>query len=393
MNTHPLTDLTVLDLTRVRSGPTAAKFLADWGADVIRIEPPASLGASSSLVGDRDSADFQNLHRNKRSVTLNLKTPDGQAIFHRFAAKADIVIENFRPGVLDRLGVDYDALKETNPAIILASLSGYGQTGPYAKRPAYDQIIQGLGGFMSVTGLSGQGPVRAGIPIADLSTGLFAMIGILVAVIERQTSGKGQWVQTSLYESQIGMMDLQAARYLGDGVIAQTAGNHHPTGIPTGMFATADGHINISVDGEDMWHRLCGAIGCSDLVDEPAYVTMQLRSDNREALNAAIGDAFALKSTSEWMDILIAADVPCGPVHNMGQVFNDPQTEALDLLHPVEHPRLGKMNLLAQPVNMSRSTRRTGVAAPDAGEHTDEVFANAGYSDEDISAFRSAGII
>lgn len=396
MNTEsslPLARFVVLDLTRVRAGPSAARMFGDWGANVIKVESPEALGDSVGLVGDRDGSDFQNLHRNKRSIALNLKQSRAREILHRLVAKADVVIENYRPSVKGRLGLDYETLSGINPRVVLASLSGYGQDGPYVDRPAFDQVLQGMGGLMSVTGLPGQGPVRAGIPIADLSSGVFGVIGILTALLEREVSGKGQWVQTSLLEAQIAMMDFQAARYLVDGEVPQTAGNHHPTGIPTGLFRTADGHINLSIDGEGMWQRLCAALGLPELVNDADYATPALRSDNRDRLNARIDEVTCRHSTEQWMKTLMDADIPCGPVYDMQQVFDDPQVHHVNMRHPVQHPRLGEMDLVAQPVRMSRSRRQQGVAAPDNGEHGEEILREFGFTSDEVRDLREAGVI
>src|SRR5262252_8764385 len=252
---------TVLDLTRVRAGPTCVRQLADWGANVIKIEMPPDPEGGEGMGGPREGSDFSNLHRNKRSMTLNLKAPEGLAAFKRMVKKADVVVENFRPDVKKRLGIDYKTLAKINPKLVYASISGFGQSGPYRDRPGFDQIAQGMGGLMSITGLPGQGPVRVGIPIADLTAGLFCSLGILVALLEREKSGKGQWVHTSLLEAMVTMLDFQAARWLIDGAIAPQAGNDHPTGIPTGVFKTADGHINIAASGQTMFRRLCEALG------------------------------------------------------------------------------------------------------------------------------------
>jgi len=391
--TAALSDVLVLDLSRVRAGPTAVRQLADWGADVIKIEPPENKDSSIGLGGDRHGPDFQNIHRNKRGLTVDLKDPRGHEIFMKLAARADVVVENYRPKVKDRLGIDYDALKSVNPRIILASLSGFGQTGPYADRPAFDQIVQGLGGLMSVTGLPGQGPVRAGIPVADLATGLYAAIGILIALWEREKSGEGQWIQTSLIEALIAMMDLQAARYLMAGDVPRQAGNHHPTGIPTGLFSTSDGHINIAADSERMWRRLCHALGLQDMAEHPDYATVALRSKNRDGVNGAIEARICQHTTTYWMDVLVDAEIPCGPVYDMGQVFSDRHIAGLNMRHPVVHKSLASFDVVAQPVKMSRSQPRTGVAAPERGEHTGQILEDIGLTLDDIETLQTDGVI
>src|SRR6187397_3025234 len=283
-----LSRFTVLDLTRVRSGPTCVRQLADWGANVIKIEMPPDEKGGDAPGGPREGFDFQNLHRNKRSMTLNLKSKQGRAAFLKMVKKADVVVENFRPDVKRRLGIDYKDLKKVNPRIVYGSISGFGQDGPYENRPGFDQIAQGMGGLMSITGLPGQGPVRVGIPVADLTAGLFCALGILTALLERETSKKGQHVTTSLLQAQIFMLDFQAARFLVEGEVAQQAGNNHPTSIPTGVFKTKDGHTNIAVTGQVIWERFCQACGHPEWIEKPDYKSGKLRSENRDALNADI---------------------------------------------------------------------------------------------------------
>src|SRR3974390_1086945 len=320
-----LSRFTVLDLTRVRSGPTCVRQRGDGGANVTKIETPPHLEKGEGPGGPRSGSDFQNLHRNKRSITLDLKSPQGLAAFKGMVEKADVVVENFRPDVKDRLGIDYESLRKVNKRIILASISGFGQDGPYRDRPGFDQIAQGMGGLMSITGLPGQGPVRVGIPVADLTAGLFCALGILVALHEREQSGEGQWVQTSLLQAQIFMLDFQAARWLQKQEVPKQAGNNHPTSIPTGVFKTADGHINIATSGHSTWERLCVAIEATALMQRAEYASAQLRSKNRDALNAELDGYLATRSSAEWVDKLNAAGVPCGPIYAIDQVFADPQ--------------------------------------------------------------------
>ena len=309
--TLALSRFRVLDLTRARAGPTAARQLADLGADVIKIEerPKEAFG----LGGPRHGPDFQNLHRNKRSLTLNLKEPDGVAIFRRLAAGADVIVENYRPGVKHRLGIDYETIRAINPRIVYGSISGFGQDGPYADRPGVDQIAQGMGGLMSITGLPGQGPVRVGIPIADLTAGMYLAIGILTALVDREVSGEGQWVHTSLLEAQIAMLDFQAARWTIGHEVPPQAGNNHPTGIPTGVFETADGHINIAAAGEHLFARLCRAIGAEEFLVDPRFCDGHARYENRDTLNEAIAVHTRKEPSAHWVELLNEAGVPCGP--------------------------------------------------------------------------------
>ena len=383
----------VLDLTRVRAGPAATRQLADWGADVIRVEPPASVEADGTLGARRATADFANLNRNKRSLTLNLKQPDGVALFKRLAAKADIVVENFRPAVKERLGIDYPTLAELNPRLVYASVSGFGQDGPYRDRVAFDQIVQGMGGLMSITGLPGQGPVRVGIPIADLSAGLLCAFAILVALIERETSGRGQWVTTSLLEAQVFMLDFQAARWLVDGEVAGQAGNNHPTSMPTGLYATCDGQINLACAGDGGWRRFCAAVGADDLLANPDYATEVDRGRNRVALNAELARILATADSRHWIELLAAHGVACGEVNTIDRVFADPQVRLCGIATEVEGAADGAVTLVGQPVKLARTPSRLRRPAPARGEHTDEVLAAAGLAREEIADLRRRGIV
>jgi crotonobetainyl-CoA:carnitine CoA-transferase CaiB-like acyl-CoA transferase len=387
----PLSRFTVLDLTRVRAGPTCVRQLADWGADVIKIEAPPD--GTEGLGGDRDGFDFQNLHRNKRSITLNLKADEGREIFFKLVEQADVVIENYRPDVKFRLGVDYDSLAKVNPRIVLGSISGFGQDGPYASRPGFDQIAQGMGGLMSITGEPGRGPMRVGIPVADLCAGMFCAQGVLLALLERDVSGKGQWVKTSLLEAQIQMLDFQAARYLKDGEVPVSAGNDHPTGIPTGVFPTSDGHINIAASGEAIYQRFCEAIGAPHLITDERFKSAKLRSQNRVEMNAAIAEITCQEPSQHWIDLLNEAGCPCGPIYSMDQVFADAQVRHLEMAVPVEHPRLGTFAVVNQAIKMSRTPSSVRTATPEQGEHTDEILAELGYDEESIRTFHDNGVV
>ncbi|MBV8836124.1 MAG: CoA transferase [Alphaproteobacteria bacterium] len=383
----PLGGLKVLDLTRVRAGPTAARQLADWGADVLMVEAPPGL-KMADLGGPRHGPDFQNLHRNKRSMTLNLKHPEGMKILLELMTATDILIENFRPDVKFRLGLDYESLAASHPRLIYASISGFGQDGPYRDRPGFDQIAQGMGGLMSITGLPGQGPVRAGIAIADLAAGHFAAMGILLAVIERMRSGRGQWVQSSLLQAQIALLDFQAARWLIDHDCPGQAGNDHPTSIPTGLFPTADSPINIAADSDDIFARFCRAIGAATLTEDEHYATEQARSDNRLALNAAITEKLRARGSREWIDLLNQAGVPCGPVYRIDEMFEDPQVRHLGMARPVRHPALGEIELVSQPIVLTRTPSELRTPAPERGEHTDAVLRDLGYDAGRIAELR-----
>ena len=375
--------------TRGRAGPTAVRQLADWGAQVIKIEGP---GGDGGIAGNRHGFDFQNKHRNKRSMVLDLKKPEALAIFYRLVRDADVVVENYRPKVKYRLKVDYDTLKALNPRLVYASISGFGQTGPYHDRPGLDQIAQGMGGLMSINGLPGQGPVRVGIAIADVSAGVFCAMGILIALLEREESGEGQWVQSSLLEAQIGMLDFQAARWLISKQVPAQAGNNHPTSIPTGLFKSSDGLINIQASGH-LFPRLCTALGAEHLAKDPDFVTDDVRLKNRDRLNAAIEALTASKTTAEWIEIINAAGVPCGPVYKMDEVFADPQVKHVGIAQPVKHPILGDIELVGQSVTLSRTPSRMRNATPELGEHTDEVLREIGCDDTEIASLRAAGAI
>ena len=378
----------VLDLSRVRAGPTCVKQLADFGADVIKIESPPGVDANEGMGGPRDGADFQNLHRNKRSITLNLKLPEGREIFKRLEKKSDVVVENYRPDVKYRLGVDYESLKAINPRIILASISGFGQDGPYVSRPGFDQIAQGMSGLMSVTGEPGKGPMRTGAAIADLTAGWHAALGIMTALLEREVSGEGQWVQSSLLMSGIALLDFQAARYLVEGEVPPQVGNDHPTSMPTSAYTTSDGYINIGASGEGMWVRLCNAIGRPELLERAEFKGNSTRAKNRIALNAEINDTLKSKTSDEWIGILNDGGVPCGPIYTIDQVFADPQVRHLGAVVPIKHPRLGDINLVNQPATLSRTPATLATATPEIGEHTTEVLGEAGYSAAEIAHLR-----
>ncbi len=384
-----LSRLRILDLTRVRAGPTCVRQFADFGADVIKIETtePEDLG------GAREGADFQNLHRNKRSITLNLKTPEGQAVFARLAKSADVVVENYRPDVKQRLGIDYESLKRINPRIILASISGFGQDGPYVSRPGFDQIAQGLSGIMSVTGKPGEGPMRVGAAVADVAAGLLAALGIMTALLEREQSGEGQWVQSNLLQAGITLLDFQAARFTMSGEVAPQLGNDHPTSMPTSAYKTADGYMNVAAAGTVIWKRLCEAISRPELAEHPDYASAEKRATNRKALNAEIDRALAKKKTAEWVEILNEAGVPCGPIYSMDQVFADPQVKHLGAAAEVMHPSLGTLHILNQPIKLSRTPARIATATPERGMHTDEVLREAGLTDAEITALRNKKVI
>jgi crotonobetainyl-CoA:carnitine CoA-transferase CaiB-like acyl-CoA transferase len=392
MNDLPLSGYKVLDLTAHRAGPTAVRQLADWGADVIKIERPVSGAGDDAMGGKISGPDYQNLHRNKRSLTLDLKSEDGKAIFFRLAESADVIVENFRSDVKTRLGIDYDAVAKINPRIVYGSISGFGQTGPDAKRPGVDQIAQGMGGLMSITGLPGQGPVRVGIAIADLTSGMFLAQAIMMALLQREKTGKGQWVHTSLLEAMIFMLDFQAARWLMKGDIAGQAGNDHPTSVPTSVYPTSDGHINIAASGNNIYARCCTALGLADMIDEPDFAQPAARSKNRKRLNQRFSEVTRTKPSAEWIDIMTKAGVPCGSINTIDATFGEPQVKHLGIATKVNHPELGTFEVVGQPINMASAARAKEVnPAPKPGQHTDEILASLGYDAADIEALRKVG--
>ncbi|MDO9414114.1 MAG: CoA transferase [Pseudolabrys sp.] len=393
--TPALSNLRILDLTRVRSGPTCCRIFADFGADVIKIEAPPGVDPNEGMSGAREGSDMQNLHRNKRSITLNLKTPAGLAVFKKLVAKADVVVENFRPDVKDRLGIAYEDLKAINPRIILASISGFGQSGPYRGRAGFDQIAQGMGGLMGVTGLPGQGPVRAGIAVADTAAGLYTAIGIFIALSERERSGQGQWVSASLLQAQIAMMDFQAAKYLVEKVVPQQAGNDHPYSTPMGVVKTSDGFINIAVGGEGQWKVFCDAIARPDLRDDPDYATQDVRFKNRPALNAVLARIFAARPSAEWLAALETVGVPAGPIYMMNEVFADPQVQHLGMAVdvPKAEGEANGLTLVGQPVDLSRTPSAFTNLLPDAGADNNSVLKDIGFSDDELDALRRDRVI
>ena len=389
----PLSPYKVLDLTRVRAGPTAVRQLADWGADVIKIEEPVNTETETEMGGVRLGPDYQNLQRNKRSLALNLKDPVGKDIFKRLVQHADVVVENYRPDVKHRLGIDYETLSAINPRLVYASISGFGQEGPYAKRPGYDQIVQGMGGMMSVTGLPEQGPVRVGIAIADTTAGLYGALGILMALLDRERTGVGQWVQTSLLEAQLAILDLQAARWLVSGEVPNQAGNDDPTIIPPGLFTAKDGLMTLQVPGQVMWERFCKAMGRPEWQTDARYNSNRDRSANREELNRAIEALFSEQPRQHWIELLNKAGIACGAVNTIDQAFADPQVKGLRIAWPVLHPQLGDISLVGQPIHSSSYTPGVRSVAPMPGEHSEEILNSIGFTQAEIVALRSQNVI
>jgi formyl-CoA transferase len=388
--TLPLSRITVLDLTLARAGPTCVRHLADWGANVIRIEPP---GAGEDIAGNRDGFDFQNLHRNKRAIRLDLKSPEGHAAFMKLAATADVVVENMRANVKHRLKVSYDDVKAVNPRIVYGSISGFGQDGPYGARAGVDQIAQGMGGLMSITGEPGRGPMRVGIPIDDLCAGTLLAMGIMMALFEREQTGAGRWVTTSLLETQVFLLDFQASRFLFDGEVAGQAGNDHPTGIPTGAFPASDGHINIAASSGRLWERFADAIGHPEWKTKPEWSTQKGRSADRKNINAAIAEVTRTKPAEHWIELFEGAGIPCGPINTIDKVFADPQVKHLRMARPMRHRRLGEKEVVSSPINLVGLPKDVRSPTPEAGEHTEEVLRGLGYGDAELAEMRQRGIV
>ncbi len=385
----PLDDITVLDLTIARAGPTAVRQLADWGADVLRIESPAD-GFST---GGHTSPDYLNLHRNKRSMTIDLKHPRGRELLHLMVAEADVLVENMRVNVKHRLGFDWDTVHALNPRLVMGSISGFGQTGPYSDRGGVDQIAQGLGGMMQITGIPGQGPVRAGVAISDVTAGLQLAVGILVALHERERTGVGRWVHTSLLESMLGMLDFQAARWTVARDDPPQAGNDHPTAIPMGMYATADGYINLAASGGRLWEAFCKEIGLPELLTDERFDRGSKRSERRDELNAIVAARLAEETTASWVERLNVVGVPCGPVNTVAEAFDDPQVQHLEMAKPVAHPVAGDIEVLKNATNLDGVSGDIRRPAPQAGEHTEEILARFGLSQDEVAALRADQVI
>ncbi|MFN4351939.1 MAG: CaiB/BaiF CoA transferase family protein [Hylemonella sp.] len=381
----------VIDLTQVRAGPTCCRQLADWGADVIQVQMPEHMRGDDTL-GGQDGSDYQYTHRNKRSITLNLKEAEGIAVLKRLIATADVVVENFRPDVKFRLGIDYETLAKDHPRLVYASISGFGQTGPLAQRPGFDQIAQGMSGLMSVTGKPGDGPMRVGIPIADLCAGIFAAQGILVALLEREASGKGQFLHTSLLESMVYMMDFQTSRVLIDGEVPTQAGNYHPTSIPTGVYKARDGWMNIAVFGSKIWERFCDILGAPEWVTDSRYHDKMGRSVNRDSLNEEINRRLAAQDRAYWVQRFNEGGVGSRQMNNFQEVFEEPQIQHLGMVKEVISAHHGAQRLVGQPVQLERTPSTIARAAPKRGEHSAEILHELGLADDEMKRLKAQGV-
>ena len=392
----PLSRYLVLDLTIARAGPTAVRLLADWGADVLKIEPPPeSATAANSVTGARHGPDEQNLHRNKRSIAIDLKNPDGKALFLDLVRRADIVVENFRADVKRRLGIDYATLARTNPRIILASISGFGQDGPYGDRPGVDQIIQGMSGLMSVTGEPGRGPMRVGVAISDTSAGMFLGQGILLALLSREQTGRGQWVHTSLLEAMLAKLDFQAARYTMSGEVPGQEGNHHPTQVPMGTFESSDGLVNVAASSGKMWEAFCRALGAAHLLEVAEYRSVRARQQHKLELRADVQAVIRRFTTADLVQKLNAVGVPCGRINTIAEAFEDAQVKHLHMIRTAHHPTLGDLQLIRSPINLSAFEQPPAFhhAAPDPGQDTADVLHEFGYDAAQIKQLQASGAI
>lgn len=385
-----LADVRVVDTTVARAGPTAVRQLADWGASVIRVDPPGGMtGVSGKITGP----DYLNLHRGKKAITLDLKDPRGLGIFKQLVAGADVVVENFRPPVKHRLGIDYLSLSTDHPELIYGSISGYGQEGPYASRGAVDQIIQGVSGLMSVTGYPDGDPTRVGIAISDLAAGHQLALGIMAALYERKTSGQGQWVCVSLLEAAISFMDFQAARWTVDEQVPQRQGNHHPTFVPMGTFDAADQPINLAASSERLFSAFCQVADAEHLLNDERFSEVPNRVEHRHELNAEVAAIIARRPAAEWVERLNDAGVPCGVVNTIDQTFADPQVQYLKMTATVEHSTRGAVDILRPPVTMSRTPTAVAGPAPLTGQHTDEILTELGHDPDEIAKLRDDGVI
>ncbi|HYZ57014.1 MAG TPA: CoA transferase [Streptosporangiaceae bacterium] len=395
--TQALERLTVIDLTQVMAGPFCCQLLGDLGARIVKVEPVGSGDNTRHSMGHRmpggESSAFLAVNRNKQSIAIDLKQEAGRDAFYKLVRSADVVVENFRPGVTSRLGVDYAILSRLNSRLIYASISGFGQTGPYADRPGYDLIAQAMSGIMSVTGEAGGKPAKAGVPVTDMSAGLFCAVGILAACIAREQTGRGQYIDTSLYEAGLALSVWETAELWATGRVPQPLGSAHRMTAPYQALRTRDGHIMVGANNPRLWQRLCRALDREDLLSDPRFTTNADRMERRDVLAGELESVLKSRDTEDWVAALLAAGVPCGPLRDYEQVCRDPHTLAREMVVTMQHPVEGEIRGLGIPVKLSDTPGNVRRPAPLLGEHTDELLAGLGYSASEISALREQGAV
>ncbi len=391
-----LEGIKILDLSRALAGPYCTMMLADMGAEVIKIEMPGR-GDDSRSWGppfvEGESAYFMSINRNKKSITLNMKSDKSTEIVHKLIKQSDVLVENFRPGAMERLGLGYEQVKAMNPRIIYCSISGFGQDGPYRMLPGFDQVLQGMGGLMSITGELGGPPIKVGVAIADISGGMFASNGILVALYNREKTGKGQMVDVSLLDSQVAWLTYRAGAYFASGEVPQPMGSGHPVIVPYQAFKAKDVFINIAVGNDQLWERFCKAVGLEKVMNDPKFATNAKRVENREEIVKIISDLIVTKDGEEWLKILTDAGVPCGPIYTVDKIFADPQVLHREMVKELDHPKAGKIKVTGIPIKLSDTPGEVETAPPVLGQHTQEVLTELGYNDKDLEKLKQEKVI
>ncbi|MDQ7840318.1 MAG: CoA transferase [bacterium] len=392
----PLEGLLVVDLTRALAGPYCTLMLGDFGARVIKIEVPTggddTRGWGPPFIAG-ESAYFLGINRNKESLTLDLKTPEGQQVLGRLIARADVLVENFRPGIMERLGFAYPAVRTLNPGLVYCSISGFGQDGPYRERTAYDLILQGMGGLMGITGEEGGPPVKVGVAVTDIAAGMFAAYGILAALRVRDRTGRGQLVDVSMLDGQVAWMTYQAGHYFATGENPKRLGSAHPSIVPYQAFRTRDGYVNVAVGSEAIWGRFVVAVGAPEMADDPRFRANPDRVAHRDVLIARLEELFAARATADWVAMLEEAGVPCGPIYLLSDLFSDPQVQHRAMVVEMDHPRAGRIRQTGVPVKLSATPGRIVSPPPVLGEHTAAILAELGYDAEAVEGMRRAGAI
>jgi crotonobetainyl-CoA:carnitine CoA-transferase CaiB-like acyl-CoA transferase len=391
-----LEGIKVLDLSRALAGPYCTMMLADMGADVIKVEMPGR-GDDSRSWGppfvEGESAYFMSINRNKKSITLNMKSENSTEIIYKLIKQSDVLVENFRPGAMERLGLEYEQVKEMNPKIIYCSISGFGQNGPYRMLPGFDQVLQGMGGLMSITGDPGGSPIKVGVAIADISGGMFAAYGIVVALYNREKTCKGQMIDVSLLDSQVAWLTYRSGAYFASGEIPQPVGSGHPVIVPYQAFKAKDVYINIAVGNDQLWQKFCKTVGLEKVMDDPRFATNAKRVENREEIVKIVGDLVATKNGEEWLKILTDAGIPCGPIYTVDKIFADPQILHRQMLKELDHPKAGRIKVTGIPVKLSDTPGEVKTAPPVLGQHTQEILTELGYSGQDIKKLRQEKVV